>query len=199
MENLLLYIHGKGGCADEAEHYAPLFPSSRVLGIDYRSGTPWEAVNEFPALFREAVGECQSVAVIANSIGAYYTMCSLRDFPISRAFFISPIVDMQCLIDRMMTWAGVTAQELEARREIPTDFGETLSWEYYRWVCFHPVRWDKPTHILYGAADNLMPHETVTDFAGRIGADLCVMEDGEHWFHTEEQMAFLDGWIRRVR
>ena len=28
-------------------------------------------------------------------------------------------------------------------------------------------------------------------------AELTVMEDGEHWFHTGEQMRFLDDWIRR--
>jgi len=22
------------------------------------------------------------------------------------------------------------------------------------------------------------------------------MENGEHWFHTEEQLAFLDNWMR---
>ena len=26
---------------------------------------------------------------------------------------------------------------------------------------------------------------------------LEVMPGGEHWFHTPEQMAFLDGWIQR--
>ena len=25
---------------------------------------------------------------------------------------------------------------------------------------------------------------------------LTVTESGEHWFHTEEQMRFLDDWIR---
>ena len=28
-----------------------------------------------------------------------------------------------------------------------------------------------------------------------IGAELTVMPDGEHWFHTEEQLRFLDAWI----
>ena len=30
----------------------------------------------------------------------------------------------------------------------------------------------------------------------RHDAVLTVMEDGEHWFHTEKQMKFLDDWIR---
>lgn len=34
------------------------------------------------------------------------------------------------------------------------------------------------------------------DFAEKHQAELTVMEGGEHWFHTEEQMAFLDDWIR---
>lgn len=29
-------------------------------------------------------------------------------------------------------------------------------------------------------------------------ANLTVMENGEHWFHTEEQVTFLDKWIKNV-
>ena len=32
-------------------------------------------------------------------------------------------------------------------------------------------------------------------FAKTHGAELTVMEEGEHWFHTDEQMHFLDNWI----
>lgn len=37
--------------------------------------------------------------------------------------------------------------------------------------------------------------ETISAFAKRTGAELTVMPGGEHWFHTEEQMKFLDAWI----
>ena len=30
-----------------------------------------------------------------------------------------------------------------------------------------------------------------------IGATLTVMENGEHWFHTKEQMDFLSDWIKQ--
>ena len=33
-------------------------------------------------------------------------------------------------------------------------------------------------------------------FATQHHADLTVMPDGEHWFHTKEQMQFLDHWVR---
>ena len=33
--------------------------------------------------------------------------------------------------------------------------------------------------------------------ADQIGATLTVMKGGEHWFHTDNQMAFLDQWIKK--
>ena len=65
--------------------------------------------------------------MIANSIGAYFSMASLYDKKLSQAFFISPIVDMENLITDMMKWENITEQELSTRKEIPTKFGETLS------------------------------------------------------------------------
>ena len=109
---------------------------------------------------------------------------------------ISPVVDMEKLIRSMMTWANVTEEELSARGEIPTSFGETLSWEYLCYVRRHPIRWDVPTCILYGDRDNLTAPGVMSAFAERTGAVLTVMQGGEHWFHTAEQMAFLDRWVR---
>ena len=63
----------------------------------------------------------------------------------------------------------------------------------------HPVQWTVPTHILYGEKDNLTTLETVSTFAKQTGATLTVMKDGEHWFHTPEQMAVLDEWISNKR
>ncbi len=96
----------------------------------------------------------------------------------------------------MMLWANVTEQELAEKSEIPTDFGETLSWRYLLYVRAHPISWNVPTRILYGERDDLTSLETISAFAKRIGAELTVMPDGEHWFHTPEQMRFLDDWIR---
>ena len=114
---------------------------------------------------------------------------------IEKAYFISPIVNMEKLITDMMQWAGVTEADLEEQGSIETAFGEVLSWEYLQWVRNHPIQWNVPTSILYGSADNLQSMETIQTFADRIGADLTVMANGEHWFHTDEQMRFLDQWI----
>ena len=50
---------------------------------------------------------------------------------------------------------------------------------------------------MYGANYNLISGETVYEFVKKTGTSLTVMEDGEHWFHTDGQMEFLDDWIRK--
>lgn len=195
MKKAIVYIHGKGGGAEESVHYEPLFPGCDVIGFDYKAETPWDAKDEFAAYFDRVCREYDAVNVIANSIGAFFTMSALAGRQIERAYFISPIVNMEQLIGDMMLWANVTEDELRERGEIPTAFGETLSWEYLSYVRAHPICWNVPTHILYGGKDNLTSFATVSTFARQAGTTLTVMEDGEHWFHTEEQMRFLDNWI----
>lgn len=192
----LIYIHGKGGNAAEAAHYAPLFPDWSVIGLDYSAQTPWEAAVEFGDFFDRIAGQYSTVAVIANSIGAYFAMHALNRRQIDKAFFISPIVDMETLIGTMLQWAGVTEAELMEHGTINTAFGETLTWNYLSWVREHPIVWQIPTSILYGSRDELQPIDAVRKFAATIGADLTVMNGGEHWFHTALQMDFLDNWIR---
>ena len=194
--NALIYIHGKGGCAAESEHYKPLFPNCDVIGLDYQTFSPWETGQEIRIAVEELKSKFENVILIANSIGAFFSMNAGIDEMIQKAYFISPIVDMEKLISDMMNWANVTEQELESKGMIHTDFGEDLSWEYLNYVRCHSIEWRVPTQILYGSKDHLMSIETITEFALKHQATLTVMEGGEHWFHTEEQMLFLDNWIK---
>ena len=195
MKKAVVYLHGKGGSAQEAVHYRPLFPECGVFGFDYTAETPWKAAAEFPPYFDALCLKHGPVTLIANSIGAYFALHALNGRQIETAYLISPVTDMEALILGMMRQAGVTEDALRQRGVIPTDFGEPLSWEYLCWVREHPIRWDVPTHILYGEHDALVAQKAVSAFAAATGASLTVMPDGEHWFHTPEQMAFLDKWI----
>ena len=192
----VLYVHGKGGSAGEAKHYAPLFPDADVTGLDYKTFTPWETGAEIRAATEKLKARYESVTLIANSIGACFSMSAGIDALIARAYFISPVVDMEGMILGMMAAEGVTEAELEARGVIPTGFGEDLSWEYLSRVRRSPVRWRAPTFILYGENDALVPYGAVAAFAEEHGSPLTVMPGGEHWFHTPRQIAFLDEWIK---
>ena len=199
MKDLVLYIHGKGGNAAESGHYKPLFPGCEVLGLDYRSELPGEAGREIWEAVRELKSRYDGISLIANSIGAYFCMRAGIDGLLQRAFFISPIVDLEALILEMMARARVTETRLKAAGLIKTDFGEELSWDYLCDVRAHPLRWQVPTEILWGSQDKLTPYERVAAFAGEHKARLTVMEGGEHWFHTQAQMRFLDEWIKAHR
>ncbi|MDO5774835.1 MAG: alpha/beta hydrolase [Spirochaetales bacterium] len=204
---LVIYIHGKGGNAGEARHYEKLFADCDVAGFGYKSETPWDFKSEF-LTWAKKFDEYKSVILVANSIGAYFSMNAVSQIDaetgngknkitakIGRAFFISPIVNMEKLICNMMTWAGITKTQLEEKKIISTDFGENLSWEYLTYVRKNPIQWKIPTEILYGENDNLTSFENVSEFARTHNANLTVMSGGEHWFHTDEQMKFLDKWI----
>lgn len=197
MNKAVIYIHGKGGNSGEATHYKSLFQDCKVIGFDYTAQYPWEAKKEFSVFFDSICKEFQSVDIIANSIGAFFAMNSLESKRIEKAYFISPIVDMEKLIENMMKWANVTKDELYDKKKIKTDFGETLSWNYLCYVKENLINWTVPTHILFGEKDNLTSYETISEFADKINATLTVMKNGEHWFHTNEQMRFIDNWIKR--
>ena len=197
MKDLVIYIHGKDGNIEETNHYQSIFRESDVIGFDYKSQTPWEAEIEFPMLYDRYAKSYDSVILIANSIGAYFTMLSLAEKNISQALFISPIVDMEKLIADIMKQSNIAEDELKSKKEVETEFGETLSWEYLSYVKNHPIRWNIPTSILYGEKDNLTSKESITKFAEQIGATLTIMGNGEHWFHTDEQLNFLDTWVKK--
>lgn len=190
MKKAVIYVHGQGGSSEESKHYEKLFPDASVIGIEYTSQTPWDARTEFKSIYEIIRKEYEEISVIANSIGAYFVIHSLADEDIEKAYFISPVVDMENLIMNMMEYSSVTEDELKRKGNI----GD-LSWEYLSWVRENPIYWEKKTSVLYGAMDNLQSLESISAFAEKTGAHLCIMEDGEHWFHTKEQMDFLDRWI----
>ena len=152
MKRAILYVHGKGGSAGEADRFRAVCPSFDVLGVDYRGELPWEAAPQIAAAYDEARRQYEHIILLANSIGAYFTMLALGDQAPDRALFVSPVLDMERLILDMMAWAGVSEQALCERGEVPTDFGETLSWAYLCYVREHPIAWQVPTEILYAGA-----------------------------------------------
>ena len=201
-----LCLHGKNGCKEESAAFAEVVcPKGwQVLAVDLpehgarraESGfDPWHAVPELRALLSAIRRRWDRAALRAVSLGAYFSLLAFRGERLDKALFVSPVVDMEALILEMMGWAGVREEELRRAGELPTDFGETLSWRYLQYARAHPpAGWETPTEILYAGGDHLVRREAVEDFARRFACGLTVMEAGEHWFHTPEQLAVLRAW-----
>ena len=164
MTKAVLYIHGKGGSHLEVEQYRKNCPDYDMIGVAYDEYLPWIVQHQIQEAYNKAQQKHDSIYIIANSIGAYFAMLALQDFPIEKALFISPVVDMEQLILDMMGWAGVSETELKEKEEIPTDFEETLSWKYLCYVREHPIFWNVPTSILYASNDNLVSRKTIDAF-----------------------------------
>ena len=198
MENAVIYIHGKYGTAEEGEHYKKFFNKADIIGFEYTSEYPWDFQKEFSNFIDNIYIKYKKISIIANSIGAYFTMLSLTNKNIEKAFFISPIVDMEKLITDMMFLENITEEELYKKKKIKTSFGETLSWDYLTFTRKNPTEWNIPTYILYGENDDLTSYETILNFTNKSKANLTIMKGGEHWFHTDEQIEFLDNWIKNI-
>ncbi len=195
MRSAVLYLPGKGGCAAESAHYRPLFPGCAVMGLDYTDLALQTASRQVADAVQSVRRKYESVTLIANSIGACYAMLAGIDGMICKAYWISPIVDPERLLSDMLQSVQATEAALQEKGMILSASGDPILWEDFCCVKTHPVRWTAPTEILYGSADTLTPYETVAAFAEEHGAGLTVMAGGEHWFHTAEQMDFLDRWI----
>ena len=163
-DRVWLYVHGKGGCKEEAADFAALAcPRGwQVLAADLpehgaRRGDgvpldPWHAAPELRALLGYAKGRWQHTALRCTSLGAWFSLLAFAGERLEQALFVSPVVDMEGLIRDMMGWAGVSEAQLEAAGELDTPFGETLSWPYLQYVRAHPVsRWPTPTALLYAS------------------------------------------------
>lgn len=205
-DRVWLFVHGKCGYKEEAEAFAEIVcpKGTQVLAIDLpehgaRKASagfdPWHAVPELREVMAYLRQRWAHVSLRANSIGAWFSMLAFSDTPPEQVLFVSPILDMEQLIRNMMLWTSVDEERLEREGEIPTDFGETLSWDYLQYVKGNPiVKWAAPTAILYAGQDNLTHRGTVDAFVSRFGCKLTVMENGEHWFHTPEQLDVLKSW-----
>ena len=115
MKKAILYIHGKGGSASESEHYKPLFPDCDVIGLDYKTFTPWETGKEIYAAVEKLTTEYDSIVLIANSIGAFFSINAELDSLIEKAFL--NII----LKTKVTTVAAVSAINRLSRQSNPSE------------------------------------------------------------------------------
>ena len=200
---VFLFVHGLHGCKEEAARFAAVaMPRGwQVLAMDLpehggrKDGkrlVPWDVIPELQSVLRYAGGRYATIAVHATSIGEWFSMHAFADARIEKCLFVSPLVDMPAMIRGMMVAAGVDRARLKREKEIQTDFGQTLSWDYLCFAEAHPARAFCPdTAVLYGGADTTVPRATIDRFVADNECRLTVLPGGEHWFHTEAQLAAL--------
>ena len=149
-------------------------------------------------IMRYAKENFKEINLWACSMGAYFSLIAYKNEKLNNSLFLSPIVNMKELIDNMMKWASVTEKDLFEKQEIKTDLGQTLYWDYYNFVKNNPIcEWNCNTYILYGKKDNLQDEKIIKNFASDFSCNLIIMNNGEHYFHTESQLDFYKKWLNQ--
>ena len=156
-------------------------------------------VKDLKEIMEYAKTNYNEINLWACSMGAYFSLLAYQDDKINQCLFLSPIVNMKVLIENMMMWANTNIKELEEKKEIKTHFGQTLYWDYYQYVVKHPITtWNIETNILYGSQDNLQSEKIIKTFSNDFKSNLSILTNGEHYFHTNEQLDFYKMWLNKL-
>lgn len=155
-------------------------------------------VRDLNSIMRYAQLISSDVSLFACSMGAYFSLLAYKQNTLKQCLFLSPVVNMERLINNMMIWCNISENKLKEEKEIKTTMGQTFYWDYYCYVKEHPIdEWSNPTSILYGSNDDLCEFEVISEFVKCFNCDLQVMENGEHYFHTEKQLEFFRQWLKK--
>ena len=156
-------------------------------------------VNDLKLIMEYAKANYEEINLWACSMGAYFSLLAYKNENIKQCIFLSPVVDMKVIIDNMMLWSNTTENDLREKQEIKTDFGQTLYWDYYLYVKENPItNWNKKTYILYGNKDNMQDENIIKNFSENFSCKLSILEDGEHYFHTEKQLDYYKNWLSKT-
>ena len=107
MKRAILYVHGKGGSAGEADRFRAVCPGFDVLGVDYRGELPWEAAPQIAAAYDEARRQYEHIILLANSIGAYFAMLALQGRTPDRALFLAVLLPVYCSSMRSISFSSL--------------------------------------------------------------------------------------------
>ena len=158
---------------------------------------PDQCVRELNAMYAWAKAHARQISLFGCSMGAYFELLTFAEVAIEKVWFLSPVTDMQRIIHDLMAYCHVTEKEFRERIIIENDM-ETLYYPYYEYVRSHPVvKWPHRTYILRGENDTLCEYSQVKSFADSFGCELTEQKNGEHWFHTEEELEFFRDWLRQ--
>lgn len=205
---IYLYVHGKMSRKEYAESFAEIAASKGYQTISFDLPEHGERLDqEYKCNITNGITDLtkvgdyvferwEKVSLYGCSLGAFFSLHAYCDKHFENCLFQSPLVNMEYLVQQMFQWFHISEEQLKQQGEIETPV-DTMSWEYYQYVKAHPIdKWMVPTHILYGAKDNLQSRSIIENFASRFHCKLTVAENSEHPFMEESDVVIVDEWMK---
>ena len=91
-------------------------------------------VSELSIIMNYAKEHWKEINVFACSMGAYFSLLAYQNDVVEKALFLSPVVNMERIIENMMKWFNVTPELLQKEMTIETPIGQKLHWDYLCYV-----------------------------------------------------------------
>ena len=202
-----IFVHGKLSKKEDAESFAEIAAGKGYQTISFdlpehgeRSEQEYRCdifngIADLDKIGEYVFGKWERVSLFGCSLGAFFSLNAYLDKHFENCLFQSPIVNMEYLIEQMFVWFNITEEQLRIQGEIQTPV-DTMTWLYYTYVKEHPIsKWTVPTHILYGAKDNLQSYEVINAFANKFNCCLTVSENSEHPFMEESDKTIVKTWM----
>lgn len=203
-----IYVHGKMGNKEEAAFFADIAEKKGYQTISFdlpkhgerqNRNAPcdiWNGKHDLECIGKYVYDNWNNISLYACSIGVYFSLHAYKDKMFEKCLFLSPILDMNYLIQNMFLWFDVCESELKEKGEIETPI-ETLSWNYYQFVKNNPVKqWITPTYIMYGYRDTLQSEKVIHQFVKNFNCQLTISKDSEHSFMGDTDRNILQNWIK---
>ena len=161
---------------------------------DDKAFTPMDASPEVRAFAQLARSQSTEVSLLANSIGAYFSLCDTPAGTFEHAWLVSPLLDLEYYIRDIMAEYSVTDERLEAQTVIDTPRG-VLERPYLRFVEEHPAQLNAPSWIIRGDQDEMVPLDTLSRFVGAPGVELVQVEGGQHFLGQPPHIDTVVAWF----
>lgn len=160
---------------------------------------PKDAVSDLVKVYEYANKKNSKISIFAVSIGAYLSMIAYDTIDIEQSLFLSPIVNLDYIIEKMMESFGISKKELKKKSKIELPINYNLYWEYYNYIKNNPISnfSNKDISILYGEKDDMTDWETIAEFSQKYNADIEISKDTEHFFHKENHIKNFRKWFKK--
>src|SRR5699024_8993303 len=81
-------------------------------------------VRDLLSIMNYAKSRWKHISLFANSIGAYFSLLAYQSELLDKAWFLSPVVDMQRIIKNIMLQFDITEERLKREQTISTPIGQ---------------------------------------------------------------------------
>lgn len=70
-------------------------------------------MNDLAIIIQYSKSNWKHISLFTNSIGAYFCLMTYSSEPLEKAWFLSPVINMQRMIGNMMMWFSITEEQLK--------------------------------------------------------------------------------------